>query len=178
MSFRVNKNILLVLSITLFILINISCVLSNEFISNKEELAHMDEYLQLTVELNKERYSLGESISIKCKIMNLKKEPVNFKLLLSSDISVYIKHEDEKESSLLSSFILPRELLNKNSIIKIGSGGSHLFEKIIFKEAYFMPKRIGKYELYIIYRNGMKVLGGINLWVGKIKSNTVTFEIM
>jgi hypothetical protein len=143
---------------------------------DKERAVNMGEPLKLAIELSKRNYTLDESITVKCRIENLQGEEVNLKLL-SSDISVYLRYEADKTFSRWDSLMLPRELLNEGSIKKIGSGESYYLEEVISKETYPMPKKSGKYELYAMYRNGMKKLKGIKLWLGEVRSNTIEFEI-
>lgn len=173
LSYRHSLITLLFLSIPMISV----CFAENNVVFGKERVVSMDESLKLTVDLNKKNYVFEEPITIKCKIENLKEEVVNLKLLLSSDISVYLRHKEEQAFSRWDSFLLPRELLNKSSIKKIVLGEPYYFEEVISKDTHTMPKKSGKYELYIMYQNGMKNLKGIKLWVGEIKSNTVEFEV-
>jgi hypothetical protein len=137
----------------------------------------MSQKLKLEINLNKQYYNLEEPISIKGAITNLSDSEVNLKPLLFMDILVHLKHESDNEILPFGPKILLNELLQKQDIIRLIPQEPFTFERIIDKKMYVMPTKIGRYELYITYRNALKNLEGIELWVGEIKSNTVSFEI-
>jgi hypothetical protein len=160
-----------------FIIINISCAYSSGSLINEEDSVSMSKKLQLEISLDKQYYTVEEPIIVKGSIINLNDCAISLKPLLFMDIMIYLKYENNNETVPFGPKVLLNELLQKEDIIKLNPEETFSFVRTIDKKMYVTPKKIGRYELYIIYRNGLKDLGNIELWVGETKSNTVMFEI-
>jgi hypothetical protein len=174
---RILNGLVLLLFVNQFVVTNISFALSNRLVKDKEDKQYMTEQLKLEIELNNKIYKLNEPIMIKGKIENLTKKTIYLSPVLFMDLLVYLKYEDEQEVVPFGPKVLLYELIKKENIIKLQAGESHHFERIISKELYIMPNKIGQYELYVIYSNKMGNLEGIELWTGELKSNVIRFEV-
>ncbi len=133
--------------------------------------------LEFQVKLDKEMYRPLELITIECRMTNTGKKVVTIKPRLYNDVSIYLKHEDEQVERFVGPHILIRQLFRPEDSIKLPPGETNYFWRIINKVAYTMPNKLGKYELYLVYRNLRDELWGIKFWTGKLKSNVVRFEI-
>lgn len=153
---------------------NISCA---SLKANKEDFVDTPQLLQLEIGINKQEYKLEESIILKCNITNLGETTINLKPILFMDIEIHLKYRNEEGVLPFGPKVLLNELLRKEDVIKLNPRDSYSFIRTIDKRNYLIPNKVGQYELYVIYRNLMNELGGIKLWTGEVKSNTVMFEI-
>ena len=173
----INRNKTLIITMILFliqcVLINISCALNARITGDKQ---CMTEQLKLEIELDKKVYKPEEPIIIRGKIENLMKKTINLAPVLFMDLLVYLKH-DGQEVVPFGPIVVFYEIITKERIAKLQAGESYSFKRVIHKETYMMPTKIGQYEMYVTYSNMTENLEGIELWVGEIMSNVVKFEI-
>jgi len=133
--------------------------------------------LKFQIKLDKKRYRSLEPITIECRMTNTGKKVVTIKPRLYNDELIYLKHEDDQVEYFFDSNILIRQRFRPEGIIKLSPGETSCSLRIIDKTAYTMPNKLGRYELYLVYRNLRDELWGIKFWTGKLKSNVVKFEI-
>ncbi|MCF6159319.1 MAG: hypothetical protein E3K32_12305 [wastewater metagenome] len=137
---------------------------------------HMSVQLELGIELDKEAYRVEEPIKIKCSIKNVSKDMVYLPPPLFMNLIVYLKYQ-EGQAVPFGPKVLFSEIIKKEAIIKLQPNESYYFERIISKELYFMPNKVGQVELFVLYRNKTEDMEEIKFWNGELKSNVVTFEI-
>ena len=143
---------------------------------HNEGKKHMNGQLELEIELDKEAYRVEESIKVKCSIKNVSKDTVYLPPPLFMNLIVYLKYQEGQEVPF-GPKVLFSEIVKKEDIIKLQPNESYRFERIVSKELYFMPNKVGQVELFVLYRNKTEGMEEIKLWTGELKSNVVKFEI-
>lgn len=176
-DYNYKKNIYWIILAFPFILSTTCWAMSNDSLKTKEDISPMSEKLKLEIELDKQLYKIEDPIIIKCNISNLGHDSINLHPILFMDLLINLKYQDSPEVMPFGPKILLKELIRKEDIIKLDPGEIYSFKRTVSKDTYIMPSKAGHYEFYVTYSNLVKELGGIKLWVGEIKSNTVKFEI-
>jgi hypothetical protein len=122
-------------------------------------------------------YELEEPIHVRFEIKNIGHTNVFLSPALVH-ITFFLKHEDEHKEVPLGSRILGTRLIRKEDILRLKSGSTYSFERSIMRQLYFnLPNRIGKFQLYAVYYNGLEHLDNVQVWTGELRSNLLEFEI-
>lgn len=162
-----------------FILIsafNISCVSANDVLVNKMKKFSEGEGLKLEISTDKKQYNVEEPIVVQYVFKNTGNSIVNFREILFVDISFAVAYEGSQKK-ILDIRTLPNDVNKVQNIITIEAGKSYSEEWVINNIFYVMPKELGRYEMYVIYRNPLEKIKKTKLWTGKLKSNSIGFEI-
>jgi hypothetical protein len=97
--------------------------------------------------------------------------------ILFLDLRIFLTRENEGQILPFGPKVFTLESIRKEDVITLLSGTSHPFERTITKELYFMPNKVGRYQLYAVYNNKTESIEEIKLWTGELKSNNLDFEI-
>lgn len=144
--------------------------------AEKENIA--EDRLSFSIELDKKVYQPKEDIRIKCTIKNLSDETLFLVPKSLMTVQFYMNFKNAQNGGPLGTKVLfCMGMPEKNDIIKLAPESNYVFESLIFEELYFMPSKKGKYEFHAEYTNTMPDLEGMELWAGKLTSDTVDFEI-
>lgn len=170
-----------ILRITLLIigiLLNTSQTFCGGVITQKMKELSNTKGLEIEIKLDKEQYYLGDPILVQCLFKNTGNLTLSLREILLIDLLFGIKEQGASKARLLETRTFPNEVFKASNVIKIDTGKSYLYEREINKTLYSMPKQPGSYELYAVYWNRVDKSKNTKFWVGKIKSNSIKFEII
>lgn len=171
-----------VFTVILSLLVVTSCAHQRTYLgisqSDNKGPLYLQDQLKLTIKLENTSYELEVPIPVKCEIENVGQTNVFLYPSLSSDITLYLKHQDERKATPLSYRFLYTLIIRKEDIVRLQPGGTFLVQKEINRKLYFRyPDRKGKYELYAVYHNRLEHLENIQVWTGELRSNILAFQV-
>lgn len=132
--------------------------------------------LNIEIFLIKKTIKVGGEIIVKCKIKNLSSSKIEIRPIHENNIKFYIKSENDYHP-LQSKFFF-HEVMDKGSIISIPPNQEYLFQRTISRDYRPFPGRAGKYYLYATLLYSNEYWEDIKLWVGKLTSNVIQFEVV
>ncbi len=165
------------ISVLVALLINHFVIFSTSYaFDEKNDLAVS---LGFTIEMEKKIYRAGEDLVFKFAFENLSKEIIFLGPFLYDDLEYFAKIEDEKEGiKIVPLEYAHRGIPEKQDILKLYPKAKYIAEKRLAREYDFLPVETGKYNFFVEYHQVMDDCLGVKICKGKLRSNTVRFEIV
>ncbi len=114
-----------------------------------------------------------DGVVIHCHIKNVAERNVSLHVLPVVDTEVELYSEEGWNG--LKPAILFDVRISKKDIFLLKPNEVHSFD-LKFSKDFFVWPSPSEYEARIVYSNGLEKIDGINVWTGKIESNTIQLK--
>ncbi len=131
----------------------------------------------LTIVLSKNAYRINEPIIVECKFKNCGTKPVVLAPIWHETFWFIRRHITTDRTTRFSFRLLAGDVPGLEYAITLAPGSSQTIERRLGKEMYWMPLVPGDYELWAVYENTNRTMGGVVLWRGEVGSNVVRFNL-
>lgn len=109
-----------------------------------------------------------------CSLKNIGSKSIKcFLLPYCPWINVQINHNGKTQD--LKPAILRRVLISKKNIVSVEAGQLYSFQLSVMKKEFIWPAP-GNYAARIIYQQNANKVEGVNLWTGRVESNSFDLD--
>lgn len=162
--------------------LSITSCCANDAVTDKLREFNDGRDLNFKIKLDKSQYYTREPMTVQYTFTNTGSYELHLGPMLFGDIIFMMKCDQWQNGKILDmKGPFPYESNKVFEITTMDVGKSYSDVRTLDTTFYAMPQEPGHYKMYAIYWNPIKKGGKKNdadLWVGKVKSNVVEFDLV